>query len=126
MGRYHEGRQKKATNVRVACGERIVDPSAANEEAPRRVHLLRIGQGPEAMGPEAQFVEFRAGDTVIADQPCWCTESYANANEREDEDTDTAIAGKASFLHREESFRERWRSRRWTDRTTNDTNLLIQ
>lgn len=59
---------QKSANFIVASGEGIVDPAAADEEAPLVV-VVDVGQRSEAVHPEAEPVELGAGDAVVAHQP---------------------------------------------------------
>lgn len=97
-------RQQEAANVGVAGGERVVDPSAADEESSGRVGLLGIRQRPEAVPPETESVELRADDPRIADQPRGRAERDAHAHERHQEHADADVPGQASLLHRRRSY----------------------
>lgn len=93
-------RQQKSTDVGVARGKRIVDPSAANEETLGRVRLLRIRQRPEAVSPEPESIELRPDDPRIAHEPRGRAERNAHAEKRQQEHADADVAGQAALLHR--------------------------
>lgn len=94
----HEGGQEEASDLIVASGERIVDPSAADEEAPLEV-ILHVGQGTEAVHPQTQAVQLGAGDALVAHQPARRREGDDDRHETDEEDTDSAGPSQTSFLH---------------------------
>lgn len=99
MRGYHKRGQEKAADLGVARGERVVDPSATDEESPGRVGLLGIRQRPEAVPPQAKSVELRPDDPRVADQPGGRAERDAHADERHQEHSDAHVAGQAPLLH---------------------------
>lgn len=92
--------QEETPDLGVASGEWVVDPSAADEVALGLVGLEGIGQGPEAVGPEAQLVELGARDAGVADDPGRGAEGHRDAGEGHEEDPDAHAPREASLLHR--------------------------
>lgn len=89
---------QKAANLIVAGRERIVDPAAADEESPLVV-VVDVGQGSKAVHPQAEPIELRSGDSIIAHQPAGRGEGDEDANEGNREHRHSAVPRQRSALH---------------------------
>uniref|UniRef100_A0A8D8FR75 (northern house mosquito) hypothetical protein n=1 Tax=Culex pipiens TaxID=7175 RepID=A0A8D8FR75_CULPI len=98
LGRDHKRRNQEAPDLVVAGGERVVHPAAPHEEPPLVV-VVHVRQRPEAVRPQAQPVQLRARNAVVADEPAGRRERHQHRHQRDHKHPDAAISGQRATLH---------------------------
>lgn len=91
-------RNQEAPDLVVPGGERVVHPAAPHEEPPLVV-VVHVRQRPEAVRPQAQPVQLRARNAVVADEPAGRRERHQHRHQRDHKHPDAAISGQRATLH---------------------------
>lgn len=91
-------RYQESSNLIVAGGERIEDPSAADEKSPLCI-IVNIWQRSKAVRPQAQPIQFGSGNAIVAHYPAGRCKCQTNAYEGDHEQCNAAATRQCPSFH---------------------------